>query len=87
VAAARGHLLLIDSPVHIADVLDDWFRSGVADGFNVMPPFFPGQFDDFVEGVVPILQERGLFRADYEGSTLREHLGLERPAGRFTAVS
>ena len=87
VAAARGHLLLIGNPLQIADVLESWFRSGAADGFNVMPPFFPGQFDDFVEGVVPILQERGLFRADYEGSTLREHLGLERPAGRFNAVS
>jgi N-acetyl-S-(2-succino)cysteine monooxygenase len=79
VAAARGHLLLVASAVQIADVLESWFRSGAADGFNVMPPFFPGQFDDFVEQVVPILQERGLFRADYAGSTLREHLGLKRP--------
>ena len=63
-------------------MLESWFRSGAADGFNVMPPFFPGQFDDFVERVVPILQERGLFRTDYAGTTLREHLGLERPAGR-----
>jgi hypothetical protein len=60
-------------------VLENWFCSGAADGFNVMPPFFPGQFDDFVERVVPILQERRLFRADYAGSTLREHLGLKRP--------
>ena len=82
VAAARGHLLPIGSPVQIADVLESWFRSGAADGFNVMPPFFPGQFDDFVALVVPILQERGLFRADYAGTTLREHLGLARPAGR-----
>ena len=44
-----------------------------------MPPFFPGQFDEFARSVVPILQERGLFRADYEGTTLRDHLGLERP--------
>jgi FMN-dependent oxidoreductase (nitrilotriacetate monooxygenase family) len=87
VAAARGHLLLIGNPLQIADVLESWFRSGAADGFNVMPPFFPGQFDDFVERVVPILQERGLFRADYAGTTLREHLGLGRPARRFTAVS
>jgi FMN-dependent oxidoreductase (nitrilotriacetate monooxygenase family) len=79
VAAARGHLLLVGSPVQIADALENWFRSGAADGFNVMPPFFPGQFDDFVERVVPILQERGLFRADYAGATLREHLGLRRP--------
>ena len=87
VAAARGHLLLIGDPPQIAGVLESWFRSGAADGFNVMPPFFPGQFDDFVERVVPILQERGVFRADYEGTTLREHLGLKRPTGQFTAVS
>jgi alkanesulfonate monooxygenase SsuD/methylene tetrahydromethanopterin reductase-like flavin-dependent oxidoreductase (luciferase family) len=87
VAAARGHLLLIGNPVQVADVLESWFRSGAADGFNVMPPFFPGQFDDFVDRVVPILQERGLFRADYEGATLRDHLGLIRPVRRFSAVS
>ncbi len=80
VAAARGHLLLIGDPVRIADTLESWFRAGAADGFNVMPPFFPGQFDAFVDQVVPILQERGLFRADYSGITLRDHLGLERPA-------
>jgi FMN-dependent oxidoreductase (nitrilotriacetate monooxygenase family) len=79
VAAARGHLLLIGSPGQIADVLEDWFRAGAADGFNVMPPFFPGQFDAFVDGVVPLLQERGLFRTEYAGTTLRDHLGLGRP--------
>jgi len=76
VAAARGHLLLVGSPAKIADVLDDWFKAGAADGFNVMPPFFPGQFDAFADQVVPILQERGLFRADYTGTMLRDHLGL-----------
>lgn len=81
VAAARGHLLLVGTAMKIADVLERWFRAGAADGFNVMPPFFPGQFDAFVAGVVPILQERGVFRADYAGSTLRDHLGLPRPAG------
>ena len=83
VAAARGHLLLVGDPLQIADVMDHWFRSGAADGFNVMPPYFPKQFDDFVDLVVPILQERGVFRADYEGSTLRDHLGLPRPC-RFS---
>ncbi|MDB5486346.1 MAG: ntaA [Reyranella sp.] len=82
VAAARGHLLPIGTPIQVADVLERWFREGGADGFNVMPPFFPGQFDAFAQGVVPILQERGLFRADYTGTTLRDHLGLERPADR-----
>ena len=80
VAAARGHLLLVGTPTGIADILERWFRSGAADGFNVMPPFFPTQFDAFVDGVVPILQERGVFRADYAGTTLRDHLGLKRPA-------
>lgn len=79
VAAARGHLLLVGAPVQIADTLQRWFESGAADGFNVMPPFFPGQFDAFADKVVPILQERGLFRCDYTGRTLRDHLGLKRP--------
>ena len=82
VAAARGHLLPIGTPLQVADTLERWFRQGAADGFNVMPPFFPGQFDAFARGVVPILQERGLFRADYTGTTLRDHLGLARPADR-----
>jgi hypothetical protein len=51
-----------------------------------MPPFFPGQFDAFAEKVVPILQERELFRADYSGTTLRDHLGLERPGRAVTAA-
>ena len=50
----------------------------LGNGFNVMPPFFPGQFDAFVDQVVPILQEHGLFRAEYTGVTLRDHLGLKR---------
>ncbi|MFO1157631.1 MAG: LLM class flavin-dependent oxidoreductase [Reyranellaceae bacterium] len=86
VAAARGHLLLVSDPVRIADVLEAWFRAGAADGFNVMPPFFPGQLDAFVDLVVPVLQERGLFRADYSGTTLRDHLGLERPASSNTTT-
>ena len=82
----RGHRTFTGTPEQIADTLEQWFNAGAADGFNVMPPFFPGQFDAFVAGVVPILQERGLFRADYEGKTLREHLGLRRPANRLSAT-
>lgn len=85
VAAARGHLLPIGTPQQVADVLEQWFRQGGADGFNVMPPFFPGQFDAFARDVVPILQERGLFRADYTGKTLRDHLGLTRPPNRWSS--
>ncbi len=80
VAAARGHLLLVGPPARIADTLEDWFHAEAADGFNIMPPFFPDQFDAFVDGVVPLLQARGLFRTEYAGKTLRDHLGLARPA-------
>jgi FMN-dependent oxidoreductase (nitrilotriacetate monooxygenase family) len=78
-AAARGHWVLCGSPKTIADTLAHWFLDGAADGFNVMPAYFPGAFDDFVDLVVPELQRYGLFREDYRGKTLRDHLGLERP--------
>jgi FMN-dependent oxidoreductase (nitrilotriacetate monooxygenase family) len=79
-AAARGHWVLCGSAESIADTLQQWFENHAADGFNVMPPYFHEGFEDFVELVVPILQERGLFRTDYQGMTLRDHLGLPRPA-------
>jgi FMN-dependent oxidoreductase (nitrilotriacetate monooxygenase family) len=77
-AAARGHWVLCGTPRRIADTLEEWFTGGAADGFNILPPWFPGAFDDFVDLVVPELQRRGLFRQDYQGRTLREHLGLAR---------
>ncbi len=82
VAAARGHWVLCGSAESIADTLQDWFETGAADGFNIMPPYFPAGLEDFVDLVVPILQARGLFRTDYTGTTLRDHLGLERPANK-----
>lgn len=85
VGAARGHWMLCGTPEKIADELQRWFLARGCDGFNVMPPYFPGALDDFVDRVVPILQERGLFRADYAGTTLRDHLGLARPANRHRA--
>jgi FMN-dependent oxidoreductase (nitrilotriacetate monooxygenase family) len=78
-AAARGHWVLCGSPVTIADTLERWFVEGAADGFNIMPAYFPGAFDDFVDLVVPELQRRGLYRKAYSGRTLRDHLGLRRP--------
>lgn len=80
-AAARGHWVLCGTPKRIADTMEEWFVEGAADGFNVLPPYFPGAFDDFVDLVVPELQRRGLFRHEYEGTTLRDHLGLPRVAG------
>jgi N-acetyl-S-(2-succino)cysteine monooxygenase len=81
-AAARGHWVIYGSPKRIADTLEEWFTSGLADGFVVMPAYFPGAFDDFVNLVVPELQRRGLFRKEYSGSTLRDHLGLTRAPNR-----
>ena len=60
--------------------MQEWFDGRAADGFNVMHSVFPEGLEDFTQLVVPILQERGLFRTEYEGSTLRDHLGLTRPA-------
>ncbi len=86
-AGARGHFTTHGTPEQIADIIQDWFTSGAADGFNVMPPVLPYLLDTFVEEVVPILQKRGLFRTEYEGSTLREHYGLERPESQYFGPS
>jgi FMN-dependent oxidoreductase (nitrilotriacetate monooxygenase family) len=67
----------------IADQMEEWLISDGSDGFNVMFPYLPAGIDDFTEKVVPELQRRGLFRREYEGSTLRENLGLARPRNRF----
>ena len=75
-AGARGHFVATGTPEEVADIIEDWFRTGAADGFNVMPPIINRQLSLFAEEVVPILQRRGLFRTDYEGSTLRSHFGL-----------
>jgi FMN-dependent oxidoreductase (nitrilotriacetate monooxygenase family) len=85
VATGRGHAVMCGTPEQIADRMEQWFREGGADGFNVMPAYFPGGLDEFASGVIPILQKRGLFRTEYEGATLREHFGLPRPPGRGSA--
>lgn len=72
------------TPVQIADHLEEWFVNGAADGFNIAFPHLPGSLDDFVNLVIPELQRRGLFRTEYTGRTLREHLGLARPANQYT---
>ena len=77
-AAARGHWVLCGTPKRIADTLEEWFVEEAADGFNVLPPYFPGALTDFVDLVVPELQARGLFRREYQGTTLRDHFGLPR---------
>jgi FMN-dependent oxidoreductase (nitrilotriacetate monooxygenase family) len=85
VAGARGKFVVKGTPEHIADVMEEWFKTEACDGFNVMPPYLPGALDDFVTLVIPELQRRGLFRTEYEGRTLRENLGLKRPESRYRA--
>ena len=79
-AGARGHWRLVGTASDVADELEAWFKGGACDGFNVLPPYFPGELDIFVERVVPELQRRGLFRTSYEGATLRANLGLGQSA-------
>ncbi|MGC5054331.1 LLM class flavin-dependent oxidoreductase [Micromonospora sp. DT48] len=80
----RGHRTFAGTPEQVADAIEQWYRSGAADGFNIMPPVLPSGLEAFVDHVVPILQRRGLFRTDYTGTTLREHYGLPRPANQYT---
>jgi FMN-dependent oxidoreductase (nitrilotriacetate monooxygenase family) len=82
-AGARGHFTVTGPPEKIADIMQDWFETGAADGFNLMPPVLPHQLDLFISEVAPLLRKRGLFRGVYEGETLRSHFGLSRPAVHF----
>jgi FMN-dependent oxidoreductase (nitrilotriacetate monooxygenase family) len=75
----------VGSPRTVADALEEWFRSGAADGFNIYVST-PAQFRRFLADVLPILRDRGLARTRHEGTTLREHLGLPKPVNRHTAA-
>jgi alkanesulfonate monooxygenase SsuD/methylene tetrahydromethanopterin reductase-like flavin-dependent oxidoreductase (luciferase family) len=82
-AGARGHFTMAGTPEQVADLIEDWFIDGAADGFNIMPPLLPAMLDAFSTAVIPLLQRRGLFRTEYEGKTLREHYGLIAPTSAF----
>ncbi len=79
IAGARGHRQIVGTPAQIADEMQHWFTGGAADGFNIMPPHLPVGLRDFVDLVLPELRRRGLFRNEYEGTTLRQNLGLRTP--------
>ncbi|WP_122860127.1 LLM class flavin-dependent oxidoreductase [Pseudomonas viridiflava] len=83
IAGGRGHYSLIGTPEQVADELQTWFEQGAADGFNVLVPHLPGGLEDVARLLVPELQRRGLFRTEYEGTTLRENLGLQRSINRI----
>ncbi|MBP2231951.1 alkanesulfonate monooxygenase [Azospirillum agricola] len=82
-----GGLSFVGTPATIADAMEEWLLTEGSDGFNIMFPFLPAGLDAFVDRVVPELQRRGLFRTEYEGTTLRDHLGLRRPENRFFATT
>lgn len=78
-------LAFVGTPQTVADEMEQWLTEEGSDGFNVVFPYLPQGLDDVVERLVPELQRRGIFRREYEGTTLREHLGLRRPPNRFFA--
>ena len=79
VARSRSHGSFVGTPEQLADHMQLWLDEGACDGFNIMPAYFPAELDLFIDQAVPVLQRRGLFRTEYQGSTLRGHLGLETP--------
>jgi FMN-dependent oxidoreductase (nitrilotriacetate monooxygenase family) len=79
----RGHFTFVGTPDQAADTIISWFEGGAADGFNVMAPALPSQLETFIEHVLPILRDKGLFREEYRGTSLREHYGLAVPANQF----
>ncbi|MFV9474364.1 LLM class flavin-dependent oxidoreductase [Advenella sp. RU8] len=81
--SAGGHRILVGTAQSIADDFEEWFHDKACDGFNIMFSSTPGGLDDFVGLVVPELQKRQLFRKEYAGSTLREHLGLPFKKNQF----
>lgn len=83
----RGRKTIRGTASQVADVMEQWFAMGACDGFMLQFHTLPGGLQDFVAGVIPQLQRRGLFRKDYAGPTLRDHLGLQRPANPYTARS
>jgi FMN-dependent oxidoreductase (nitrilotriacetate monooxygenase family) len=80
----RGHRTFTGTPEQVAGTIQDWFERGAADGFNVMPAALPSGLATFAEQVIPIFRQRGLFRTEYTGATLREHYGIPRPDSQFT---
>ena len=83
-AAGTGHRVIVGTAEYMADEMEKWLKEEAADGFNVVCNHYPKPFEDFCAAVVPLLQQRGVFRKEYEGKTLRENLGLKIPENRYT---
>jgi alkanesulfonate monooxygenase len=78
-----GGLAFVGTAAEIADGMQEWLETGASDGFNIMFHTVPAGVDEFVDMVVPELVRRGIFRSSYEGTTLRDHLGLKKPENQF----
>ncbi|MFZ4409521.1 MAG: LLM class flavin-dependent oxidoreductase [Paracraurococcus sp.] len=87
IAGGNGHRLVIGTPADIADAMEDWFHQDAADGFNILPPWLPGGLEDVVDMVVPELQRRGLYRTQYEATTLRGNLGVAPATHRRAGIA
>ena len=81
-ARSRVHQSFVGTPEQLARHMAHWVEEGGCDGFNILPQVFPNDLALFVDEVVPIMQRMGVYRREYEGTTLRDHLGLARPPGR-----
>lgn len=86
VLPARGHVVFKGSAKQVADMMEEWYRDKACDGFNMVAAYLPGGLEKVVDILIPELQRRGLFRTEYEGTTLRDSLGLPRPENRFFAA-
>lgn len=86
-ASSRGHSSIVGTPADVADFMENWVATDACDGFNVLPPYFNGGLVDFVDLVVPELQRRGIYRTAYEGTTLRQNMGLPVPTSRYAAAT
>jgi N-acetyl-S-(2-succino)cysteine monooxygenase len=83
----RGQRTVKGTPSAIVDQMENWFINRGVDGYLIQPPILPAGLDEFVEKIIPELQNRGLFRTEYTGRTLRENLGLRRPASMYAATA
>jgi len=87
IAGSRGHATHVGTPEQVIAILEDWFHADVNDGFMIMPSHYPEGFADFVEQVIPTLQDKGIVQRDYGEGTLRERLGFEAPFGEEVSAA
>ncbi|MEH2469165.1 FMN-dependent oxidoreductase (nitrilotriacetate monooxygenase family) [Nitrobacteraceae bacterium AZCC 2161] len=86
-STGRGQRTVKGTPTAIVDQMENWFENRGVDGYLIQPPVLPASLDEFVDHIVPELQNRGLFRTEYTGATLRENLGLRRPISGYSSAA